>query len=106
LYLVLLRMYLAQGEYEPALALSQRLLGAAEATDRTGTVIEIHVLRAIAFQGKRDLVQALSTLERALALAEPARCVRVFLDEGELMARLLFQARAHHLGSLYLTELL
>ena len=106
LYLVLLRMYLAQGEYDSALALSQRLLGAAEATDRTGTVIEIHVLRAIAFQGKRDLVQALSTLERALALAEPARCVRVFLDEGELMARLLFQARVHHLGTLYLTELL
>ena len=106
LYLVLLRMYLAQGEYDSALALSQRLLGAAEATDRTGTVIEIHVLRAIAFQGKRDLVQALSTLERALALAEPARCVRVFLDEGELMARLLFQARAHHLGTPYLTELL
>ena len=106
LYLVLLRMYLAQGEYDSALALSQRLLGAAEATDRTGTVIEIHVLRAIAFQGKRDLVQALSTLERAIALAEPARCVRVFLDEGEPMARLLFQARVHHLGTLYLTELL
>jgi LuxR family maltose regulon positive regulatory protein len=99
-------MYLAQGEYDSALALSQRLLGAAEATDRTGTVIEIHILRAIAFQGRRDLVQALSTLERAIALAEPARCVRVFLDEGELMARLLFQARVHHLGTLYLAELL
>jgi LuxR family maltose regulon positive regulatory protein len=77
LYLVLLRMYLAQGDYDSALALSQRLLGAAEATDRTGTVIEICVLRALAYQGKRELVQALSTLERAIALAEPARYVRV-----------------------------
>jgi LuxR family maltose regulon positive regulatory protein len=82
LHLVLLRMVLAQGEYDSALALSQRLLGAAEAMDRTGTVIEILVLRAIAFQGKRDLVQALSTMERAIELAEPARYVRVFLDEG------------------------
>ncbi len=57
-------------------------------------------------QAKRDLAQALSTLDQAMALAEPARYVRVFLDEGEPMARLLFQARAHHLGSLYLTELL
>ena len=106
LFLVLLRMHLAQGEYDSALALSQRLLGAAEASDRTGTAIEIHVLRAIAFQGKRDLVQALSTLERAIALAEPAGYVRVFLDEGEPMVRLLFQARAHHLGTPYLAELL
>ncbi len=106
LYLVLLRLYLAQGEYDAALALSQRLLGTAEATERTGTVIEIQVLQALALQAKRDLAQALSTLERALALAEPAGYVRVFLDEGELMARLLFQARAHHLGTLYLAELL
>jgi LuxR family maltose regulon positive regulatory protein len=106
LVLVLLRLYLAQGEYDSALALSQRLLGAAEATDRMGTVIEILILRAIAYQGKRDLGQALSTLERAIALAEPARSVRVFLDEGEPMARLLYQARAHHLGTPYLAELL
>jgi LuxR family maltose regulon positive regulatory protein len=106
LVLVLLRLYLAQGEYDSALALSQRLLGAAEATDRMGTGIEILILRAIAYQGKRELAQALSTLERAIVLAEPARTVRVFLDEGEPMARLLFQARAHHLGTPYLAELL
>jgi LuxR family transcriptional regulator, maltose regulon positive regulatory protein len=106
MYLLLLRMNLAHGEYDSALALSERLLGPAEAAGRIGTVIETQVLRAIAFQGKRDLVQALSTLERAILLAEPAGYVRVFLDEGEPMAHLLLQARAHHLGTLYLTELL
>jgi LuxR family transcriptional regulator, maltose regulon positive regulatory protein len=106
LYLVLVRLYLGQGEYNAALALSERLLLAAKATDRTGTAIEIQVLRAMALQGKRDLAQALSTLEQAMVLAEPARCVRVFLDEGEPMARLLLQARVHHLGTLYLAELL
>ena len=69
-------------------------------------VIETLVLRALAFQGKRDLFQALSTLERAISFAEPERYVRVFLDEGEPMARLLYQAQAHHLGTAYLTELL
>ena len=106
LYLVLVRTYLAQGEYDAVLALSQRLLAAAEATDRMGAAIEIDILRALAFQGKRDLVPALRALEQAVALAEPARYVRVFLDEGEPMARLLVQARAHHLGALYLAELL
>ncbi len=106
MYLVLLRMLLCQGEFERALALSERLLGSVEATGRTGIVIEILILRAIAFQGNRDLAQALSALQRAIALAEPARYVRVFLDEGQPMARLLLQARAHHLGTGYLKELL
>lgn len=105
-YLVWLRMLLSQGEFDRAAALSERLLRQAEATSRTGMVIETLVLRALAFQGKRDLFQALSTLERAIALAEPERYVRVFLDEGEPMARLLYQAQAHHRGTAYLTELL
>ncbi len=73
---------------------------------RTGSVIEILVLRAIAFQGKRDVAQALSFLERAMALAEPEGYVRVFLDEGEPMARLLHQAQAHHLETAHLPQLL
>ncbi len=106
MYLVLLRMLFCQGEVEDALALSERLLQLAEATSRTGRLIEILALRAIAFQAKRDLAQALSTLDRAMALAEPERYVRVFLDEGEPMARLLHQAQAHHMGTAYLTQLL
>ncbi len=104
-YLVLLRLLLSQGEYDRAAELAERLLEQAEATGRTGMVIEALVLRAIAFQGRRDLVRALSSLERALALAAPERYVRVLLDEGEPMARLLHQAQAHHLGAAYLAEL-
>lgn len=104
--LILLRMYLAQGEYKRAAVLSERLLQQAEATSRAGRVIEILILQSIAFQGRRDLVQALSTLERAIALAEPEGYVRVFLDEGEAMTRLLYQAQAHRLGTAYLPQLL
>ena len=105
-YLVLLRMLLAQKEFESALVLSERLLQSAEATKCMGRVIEILVLRTIALQGKQDLAQALSVLEKALALAQPERYVRVFLDEGEAIARLLHHAKAHHIGTGFVSELL
>jgi LuxR family maltose regulon positive regulatory protein len=92
-YLTLLRLRLARGEYEAALALSKLLLQKAESANRIGKVIEILVLRAIAFQGKRDSVQALEALERAVTLAQPQGYLRTFLDEGEPVARLLKASR-------------
>jgi LuxR family maltose regulon positive regulatory protein len=47
-------------------------------------VIELLVLRA-----RNDEPGALSTLRKALALAEPEGYVRTFVDEGEPMADLL-----------------
>jgi len=105
-YLTLLRLLLAQGNQNAALALSGRLLQQAQATHHMGRVIEILVLQALAFQGKKELVQALAVLERAIALAQPEGYVRVFLDEGEPMAKLLYQARSHQMGSGYAAELL
>jgi LuxR family maltose regulon positive regulatory protein len=105
-YVVLLRMLLAQKEFDSALVLSERLLPLAEARNSMGCVIEILVLRTMALQGKQDLAQALSVLEKALALAQPERYVRVFLDEGEAMARLLHHAKAHHMGTGFVSELL
>ena len=92
-YLTLLRLHLARGKYDAALALSGRLLQKAESAKRTGKVIEILVLRALAFQGKRDSGQALEILERAVALAQPQGYLRTFLDEGEPVARLLKASR-------------
>ncbi len=105
-YLLLLRLLLAQGKYDSFQSLAQRLLHMAEAAKRVGRVIEVLVLQALAFQGKRDMDQALSALERALALAQPEGYCRVFLDEGEPMAKLLFQAKAHRMGQGYASELL
>ena len=72
-----------------ATRLLERLLRAAEAGGRTGRVIEILVLQALAHQVRRDIPAALACLERALTLAEPEGYVRVFIDEGSLMASLL-----------------
>ena len=60
--------------------LLQRLLSAAEAGGRTGSVIEILVLQALAHHAGGDTPGALAPLERALTLAEPEGYVRVFVE--------------------------
>ena len=107
-YLTLLRMRLVRGEYDAALALSGCLLQKAESAKRMGKVIEILVLRALAFQGKRDSLKALEVLERAVSLAQPQGYLRTFLDEGEPVARLLKASRLKFEGlpRQYVEELL
>ncbi|MCB0194159.1 MAG: tetratricopeptide repeat protein [Anaerolineae bacterium] len=72
-----------------ALHLLERLLRAAEMGDRWGSVIEILTQQALAHQAHGDLPAALAALERALMLAEPEEYVRLFVDEGDLLAELL-----------------
>jgi len=105
-YLALARVLLAQEDYEAALALSKQLLQKAEATGRMRRVIEVLVLQALIFQGRRDIDQTLTVLERALSLARPEGYVRTFLDEGEQMAKLLHLAKARRIEIEYATELL
>jgi LuxR family maltose regulon positive regulatory protein len=89
---VLLARYAAErGErsIEEATRLLERLLLAAEEGERTGSVVEILVLQALAHQARGDVPAALAPLCRALTLAEPEGYVRVFLDEGAPMGSLL-----------------
>jgi LuxR family maltose regulon positive regulatory protein len=75
-----------------AIGLLARLLDAAEAGGRMGSAIEILVLLALVHEALDDIPAALVPLERALTLAEPEGYVRIFVDEGEPMARLLSEA--------------
>ncbi len=85
--------------------LLERLLHAAEQGGRTGSVIEILVLQALAHHAQGDIPRALDPLERALALAEPEGYVRIFLDEGPPMAELLREAAKHGTAPNYVREL-
>jgi LuxR family transcriptional regulator, maltose regulon positive regulatory protein len=105
-YVILLRGLLAQREYADSLALSQRLLQKAETGKRMGRVIEVLVLQALIFQGRKDLDQALAVLKRALVLAKPERYIRTFIDEGEPMIRLLHLTRSRQIETQYVTDLL
>ena len=105
-YLTLLRLFMERANPAAALALSARLLQSAETAGHTGWVIEILVLQAMALQEKKELPQALSVLARALALAQSENFRRVFLDEGERMARLLHYAKAQRIANAFAVELL
>jgi len=72
-----------------AARLLERLLRAAEEGHRTGRVIEILVLLALAHQALGDIPAALGFLDRAVTLAEPEGYIRVFADEGPSMTSLL-----------------
>jgi LuxR family transcriptional regulator, maltose regulon positive regulatory protein len=94
-YLVLVRALLAQDRPVEALALLERLDAAAAAQGRTGSVIEIQALRALALAAGGDHAAALDALAGALTLARPQGYVRVFADEGASMHALLTQLAAH-----------
>ena len=88
-HLVLARILLAQDRPGQALALLDRLHAAAEAQDRTGSLIETGALRALALAAAGDEAGAVTALAGALMLACPQGHVRVFADEGPPMAALL-----------------
>jgi LuxR family transcriptional regulator, maltose regulon positive regulatory protein len=75
-----------------ALGLLERLLQAAEVGNRTGSVIEILLLQALAHHAQGGRPRALASLERALALAEPEGYVQVFVDEGQPMRFLILDS--------------
>ena len=112
-HITLARLLIAQhnseGEERPiheAMELLKRLLKAAEEGERTGSVIEILVLQALAHEAEGDLPLALVPLDRALTLAEPEGYVRIFVDEGPPMAALLREATKRGTAPNYVSQLL
>ena len=88
-YLVLARVLLAQGRPAQAVSLLERLHAAAVAQNRTGSIIQIQTLLALALAASGEEAGAADALAGALTLACPQGYVRVFADEGTPMAALL-----------------
>lgn len=95
-HLTLARVFIArykadqvENDLHATLELLERLLQAAETGERNGSVIEILILRSLAYQAQGDQSRALASLERALTLAEPEGFVRIFVDEGEALRLLI-----------------
>jgi LuxR family transcriptional regulator, maltose regulon positive regulatory protein len=87
-HITLARALAAQHDRGTARLLA-RLLEAARAGQRIGSVIEILVLQALDHQARNSQSAALAILGEALTLAEPEEYVRLFLDEGPPMVALL-----------------
>jgi LuxR family maltose regulon positive regulatory protein len=105
-YIVLARILIAQDRLDEATKLLQKLLKAAETGGRASRMIEIQNLQALAFQAMGDLDRALNALERALSRAEPEGFFRTFVDEGQPMARLLYEALNREIAPDYVRRLL
>jgi LuxR family maltose regulon positive regulatory protein len=105
-HLTLARLLITQSNASEATGLLQRLLEAAEAGGRISRVIEILILQALAAQVGGDTTQAMATLEQALTLAEPEGFIRIFVDEGPPMARLLYEALTRGIVPDYVRRLL
>jgi LuxR family maltose regulon positive regulatory protein len=106
---VLLAQYTAkraERSIQEATRLLERLLRAAEEGQRTGSVIEILVLQALAHQARDDIPAALASLRRAVTLAEPEGYVRIFADEGPPIASLLRAAAKQGIARDYVRRLL
>ncbi len=102
----LARIYIAQGKTDEALRLLNPLERNATSEQRIDRLIETLVLQSLALQTKNNTVLALEKMERGLDLAKPEGYVRVFVDEGPPMARLLSEAAARGIAPDYARKLL
>ncbi len=88
------RVHLALGNASVALEVLSSWRAQVEAKGREDERLKVMVLQAVALQaaGKQD--EAVGLLSDALVLAEPGGFIRLFVDEGLPMARLLTTATA------------
>ncbi|MCA9940239.1 MAG: tetratricopeptide repeat protein [Anaerolineales bacterium] len=100
------RVHIAQKQPEQALDLLDRLLPVVERNVRTGRVIEILALLALAHHQLGQPERALPGLKRGLSLAKPEGYVRLFLDMGQPMAQLLYMAVQRNIVPEYAGRLL
>ncbi|MCP4376012.1 MAG: hypothetical protein GY794_07545, partial [bacterium] len=69
-------------------------------------VIEILALQALLVNYRGDQSAALSALERAIALAGPGGCIRLFVDLGLTMAQLLKRLMSRNIALRYIGQIL
>ncbi len=105
-YLVLSRILIAQERLDEAAGLLTQLLEVTRAQGQTAREIEILLLQTLTFQAAGKTDRALSALEDALTLAEPAGFMRTFVDEGPPLAHLLQKATAQGIAPNYASRLL
>jgi LuxR family maltose regulon positive regulatory protein len=91
--MALVRILLAQHKVDEVLLRITPLLDYAMKQERWGHVIELLLLRALAYLEHREKQTALIALAQAVDLAEPEGYMRSFLDEGMTMEVLLSELR-------------
>ncbi len=107
--LAIARVLIVKGDMpslERSVALLRSLLPAAEAEGRTGVTVEGLTLQALVYWKRGEPAIAMTSLERALRLAEPEGYLRIFVDLGLPMARLLQESKARDVMPEYVETIL
>jgi LuxR family maltose regulon positive regulatory protein len=100
------RVHLAQGDTSAALAALSSWCEQVEAKGWKDERLKVMVLQAVALQAHGEQDKAVHQLCDTLALAEPGGLIRLFVDEGPPMARLVSAAAARGLMPDYIGRLL
>lgn len=104
--ILLARLYLSQGRASDALDLLEKLTAAIDTKEQPRITLEALILKALAWQALGDAEQAAQTMARALSVAESEGYIRLFVDEGEPVRRLLETAEGHDFSAAYVSQLL
>lgn len=104
--ITLARILIVKGQYEESTRLLQGMLEESEVGGDITRAIEILILQALALHAGGDTNRAVDMLDRALALAEPRGFYRIFVDEGQAMAHLLYKTLNRGIAPEYVNQLL
>jgi len=89
---ILARVYIARDELEKAVGLLDKLQATAEPDKRLGRLMDVYLLRALAYQKQnkgRSIPEAVESMKQALELGEPQGFTLLFLEEGPEIIPLL-----------------
>lgn len=99
-HLALVRVYIAQGKYAQALEMLALMLPLAEQAQRPSSSIDILTVQVVALEAAGHTPQAVQALSRLLALTRAEGYVRMYVDEGKpiqrLLVRLLAEQQQHN----------
>jgi LuxR family maltose regulon positive regulatory protein len=108
-HLTLATILIARGmpdALQEAAELLPRLRQFVEETHNTWRLIEVLSLQALLHSAQGERESALAALEQAITLAEPGGFIRLFVDLGPSMARLLDQLRHQGVAPDYVARIL
>jgi LuxR family maltose regulon positive regulatory protein len=105
-YLALVRVFIAQRRFEEAYALANHIHRVAQDAGAKQTELEGLILLALVTSAQGEYDQAFTHLEKALALSEPEDFIRIYVDEGRPMSRLLYEALSRGIAPEYVSRLL
>ncbi len=105
-YILLAQVLYAQKRYDESRSLAERITQKAHELGKRHLELEGLILLALVFSAQGNHDQAFAHLETAFSISEPQGYIRIYVDQGQPMAQLLYQALKQDLSPSYVQKLL